>query len=219
MTITTILFDFGQVLSVRSSRGEFAAHARAAAAEFNVFAGALLQALGDVDSQLLLEHGQITTAEYRRRMLEPLGLDPAAQERLFARLFEPGNRIDSEMRAMLIALKAAGYRLGLLSNAGDWLRQDLGTLFAIDGQGRLFDAIVISAEVGVRKPDPRIYRIALERISCRPAECVFIDDQLKNVEAARALGMCAVVFTGPAALWEALDELGVQCRGLQTDGG
>jgi 2-haloacid dehalogenase len=63
-----------------------------------------------------------------------------------------------------------------------------------------FRDILVSGDVGIKKPDPRIFRLMLERIGVEPAAVVLIDDVVDNVERARALGMQAVHFTSPAAL-------------------
>ena len=60
---------------------------------------------------------------------------------------------------------------------------------------RLFDDIVCSAEVGMAKPEPAIYVLAAERLGLEPRECVFVDDLDTNVEAARQVGMQAVLFS------------------------
>jgi HAD superfamily hydrolase (TIGR01509 family) len=60
-----------------------------------------------------------------------------------------------------------------------------------------FDGIVISAEVGVMKPAPKIYRLAAESVGVEAAEALFVDDVMANVEGARAVGMEAVHFTNP----------------------
>jgi glucose-1-phosphatase len=60
---------------------------------------------------------------------------------------------------------------------------------------------VLSYEVGAAKPDPRIFKVALEKAECEPAEAVFVDDQLVNVAAAAALGIDAFQFSSPAQFW------------------
>ena len=72
---------------------------------------------------------------------------------------------------------------------------------------RLFRGMVISGEVGVIKPDPRIFRILLERYRIEPAEAVYIDDNFRNAEAARALGIHGIHFTDPAKLRGELEDL------------
>ena len=83
------------------------------------------------------------------------------------------------------------YKVGLLSNAWDDLRQTMHTRWNIDG---LFDDMVLSAEVGIVKPDPRIFHLSVERLGVQPAEAIFIDDISTNVEAAQQEGLAAIEF-------------------------
>jgi putative hydrolase of the HAD superfamily len=83
------------------------------------------------------------------------------------------------------------YKVGLLSNAWDDLRQTMRTRWNIDG---LFDKLIISAEVGIVKPDPRIFHLAVEKLGVQPTEAVFIDDILINVQAAKQQGLSAIQF-------------------------
>ena len=70
-----------------------------------------------------------------------------------------------------------------------------------------FDAIVISSEVGVMKPELKIYRLALGQLKVEPAEAVFVDDMPANVEAARLLGMQAIRFQSPEQILDELAEV------------
>jgi len=72
-----------------------------------------------------------------------------------------------------------------------------------------FEDVVVSGEVGMVKPDPRIYRLAIERCRLEPARTVFVDDLPANVEAARGEGLHAVHFTTPERLRDDLVALGV----------
>jgi 2-haloacid dehalogenase len=72
---------------------------------------------------------------------------------------------------------------------------------------KLFRGMVISGEVGVIKPDPRIFRILLERHRIEPGEAVYIDDNPRNAEAARAFGIYGIHFTDPAKLQRELEDL------------
>jgi 2-haloacid dehalogenase len=71
-----------------------------------------------------------------------------------------------------------------------------------------FEHVVVSGEVGLVKPDPRIYRLAIERCRLQPARTVFVDDVPANVEGARAEGLLAVHFTTPERLRADLVKLG-----------
>ena len=94
-----------------------------------------------------------------------------------------------------------GYKVGLLSNAWDDLRQTMHRRWNIDV---LFDEMIISAEVGMVKPDPRIFHLAVARFDVAPAQAVFIDDTLDNVEAARREGLGAIQFINTR---QTIDEL------------
>src|SRR5262245_33524364 len=82
------------------------------------------------------------------------------------------------------------YKVSILSNADASLRWRLEHEVGIH---HLFDDIVCSAEVGMAKPEPAVFRLAAERLSVVPEQCVFIDDWHRNVDAAREVGMCAVL--------------------------
>jgi putative hydrolase of the HAD superfamily len=91
-------------------------------------------------------------------------------------------------------LRGRGLRMAILTNnVREWEPLWRGKLPAID---EIFELVVDSAFVGMRKPDPAIYSLTVERLGdeLRPEECVFVDDTEPNVEAARALGMRAVHF-------------------------
>ena len=70
-----------------------------------------------------------------------------------------------------------------------------------------FDHIIVSADVKLIKPDPRIYQLTLERIGCQAHEAVFIDDRKINVEAAEALGIKGILFTSKAKTIAALSRI------------
>jgi epoxide hydrolase-like predicted phosphatase len=94
-----------------------------------------------------------------------------------------------DMVALVRRARARGIRTALLSNSwGNTYPRDL-----FDG---VFDAVVISGEVGMRKPDPEIYLHTLDRLGLDAVQCVFVDDLPPNVQAARDLGMVAVLHSG-----------------------
>jgi putative hydrolase of the HAD superfamily len=140
-----------------------------------------------------LERGECTPAEFEQLLASRIvRLDggPVPAEGLLARMFAAALP-SGAMHDLLRQLRAAGVRTGLLSNswgAGDYPRH----LFPV-----LFDAVVISAEVGMRKPEERIFRHAASMIGLQPEECVFIDDIEANVVAAEALGMTGVLHAEP----------------------
>jgi FMN phosphatase YigB (HAD superfamily) len=114
------------------------------------------------------------------------------------------------MAELLAALRAEakGTRLCTLSNYPPWYRW-------IDercGLSRYLDAAFVSYETGVRKPDPEAYRLPCRRLGIPPAEALFVDDRADNCEAARAIGMDAIVFRDAAALREEFARRGFFAR-------
>jgi epoxide hydrolase-like predicted phosphatase len=112
--------------------------------------------------------------------------------RALPRLHEEWRRAQVVIDANLAVVRALRppYRCSVLSNADLSLRGRLKGELALD---HLFDDIVVSAEVGMAKPRPEIFHLAADRLSLPPAACVFVDDWDKNVDAARAVGMQAVL--------------------------
>lgn len=90
-------------------------------------------------------------------------------------------------------LRRAGVRTALVSNSWGAASYPAGLL------NDLFDAVVISGQVGLRKPDPEIYRLAVQKVGLDPAECVFVDDLPSNIGPAAQLGMGTIRHTDPAA--------------------
>jgi epoxide hydrolase-like predicted phosphatase len=147
---------------------------------------------GDPEARGLLaslELGEISEAEYEPRLAAVLGVAP---DGLIDRMFG-GMQPDEAMIDGVRAARAAGVRTGLLSNSWGDDRYDREQLAG------LFDAWVISGEVGLRKPDPAIYSLAAERLELAPQACVFVDDLPGNLKPAAAIGMATVLHGGDAA--------------------
>jgi 2-haloacid dehalogenase len=116
-----------------------------------------------------------------------------------------GDALDGTV-AILDELRGTGVRLFALSN---WSGETFPLARPRYPFLNWFDGIVISGDEGVAKPDARVFHVLLDRHGLVPAETVFIDDAPANVEAAAALGMRAIRFTGADALRDELAELGV----------
>jgi len=110
-------------------------------------------------------------------------------------------------REIIEALKRNGYRLGLLSIHGrEWVEHYEQTF----SHHRLFDATLYSYEVGLCKPNPRVYEIILERLHARPEESLFIDDNPVYLEGASKLGIETLQFTSAEQLRQDLSKLGIR---------
>lgn len=86
-------------------------------------------------------------------------------------------------------LKAANYKIGLLSNVGETTMEKL---FTPEELATIFDDVLLSYEVHLAKPEPAIFAMAADRLHLQPAECVMIDDSQSNIDGAIAAGMKAI---------------------------
>ena len=135
-----------------------------------------------------LETGELTEPEFEERFARILTLREDRAPGLVDRLFG-GMKEDVAMFDAMRIAKAAGIRTGLLSNSWGVDRYDRSQF------PRFFDAVVISGEEGVRKPDREIYDIALRRMALPASEIVFVDDLPGNLKPARDLGMATLHHT------------------------
>jgi putative hydrolase of the HAD superfamily len=158
---------------------------------------------GDGNPIHALERGECTSGEFER-LLAPMlvrrdgGQVPA--EGLLTRMFAASKPCEP-MYAAIATLRTAGLRTCLLSNS--WGNDAYPRAVF----GDMYHAVVISAEVAMRKPEERIFRHAADLIGLAPSECVFIDDMEANVRVAEATGMRGVLHTEPESTVLALGEL------------
>lgn len=143
-----------------------------------------------------LETGALPEAEFETAFAERLGLAP---DGLIAKLFG-GIEPDAAMVQAVARAREQGIVTGLLSNS--W-----GRATDYDALGDIFDGKVISALEGMRKPDPRIYPLAAERMDLPPEEIVFVDDLGFNLKPAKQLGMATVLHEDAATTIPKLEEL------------
>jgi len=195
MSIHAVIFDLGGVLvrtDDRLPRTRLAESLGMSYAELSalVFEGpsARQATLGQISEQ---EHLEATCLALKK---------PASEWQTFREAFFAGDGIDNELVDFIRRLRPK-YKTGILSNAWSGVRQWLTEFWRIMDA---FDEAVLSAEVGLMKPDPRIYALALQQLGVLPAEAVFVDDFNENVEAARRLGLHAIRFLNRA---QALAEL------------
>jgi putative hydrolase of the HAD superfamily len=150
------------------------------------------------------EEGRIAEAEFELGLAELLGV--GAAEGLIDRLFA-GALPDEAMVGAVRRARAAGVRTGLISNSWGTSRYPRALL------AELFDGVVISGEVGIRKPAPRIYELGAQAIGLPPSECAFVDDLPFNLPPAQELGMAVVHHTDPQATIPELEKLlGISLR-------
>jgi epoxide hydrolase-like predicted phosphatase len=134
------------------------------------------------DLLIALEEGRMEEPEFEPQLAALLKVEPL---NLIDRLFA-GSSLDPLMIAAVRAAHDSGIRTGLVSNSWGVRRYPRPLM------DEIFDGIVISGEVGMRKPAPRLYELGAERIGVEPAACVYVDDLPFNLEPPRELGMATI---------------------------
>ena len=146
--------------------------------------------VGEISAE---EHWAEVTKRVRR---------PAAETESIRAEFFAGDVVDYELLEFIRALRP-DYYVGLISNAWPDLREYITSQKFADA----FDTMVISAEVGVMKPEARIYQIALEQAGVSPHEAVFVDDFYDNIEGCEKVGMQGIHFQDPESALQELKTL------------
>ncbi len=196
----TVIFDYGEVISLSQSPGDRAVLERLAGVSGGTDGGAASERfwaayLAHRDG---LDQGKGGVAGYWRAVADEIGAswDEGRVHELWAADFRSWLSVNPDVIDLLTDLRAGGTPLALLSNAGP----DYGSYFRHGPLGDLFAACYVSGELGLLKPHPEIYRHVLDDLGITPAEAVFIDNRASNVAGAQALGITGHVFTGAAAL-------------------
>ena len=146
-----------------------------------------------------LEKGEVDVDEFEPAFAEAIGVPDS--DGLVERLFR-GIAPDERMLDAVRVARRAGVRTGLISNSwGSGLEYDDALMV------ELFDAVVISGDVGLHKPQREIFELGASRIEVPAAECVFVDDLRENCEGAEAVGMTAVLHRGADTTLPRLEEL------------
>lgn len=198
-----LLVDYGGVLTTSVS-DSFAAFCAAEAIAVEDLQRAFGAASRGPDSPFRhVEVGAITQEQFDAqvasllsaacaRTIEPIGL----KQRMFSAIVPDAVMVDA-----LIAARAAGIRTGLVSNS--WGGAD----YPRERFDELFDGVVLSGEVKLRKPDPEIFLLGAERIGVPADQCVFVDDIESNVIGANAVGMTGIFHTNTPETVARLEEI------------
>ena len=201
MTIRAVIFDFGSVLVQMGDETP----RQALAEQLGVPLKELYRLVFDSETASRAMVGELTIEQHWQAVGAALGVAPEALPAVRAQ-FWSADQVNTELVDFIRRLRPK-YKVGLLSNAWNDLRQGMQQRFGFDG---LFDELVISAEVGLAKPDPRIFRLAVARLGVQPEQAIFVDDVLANVEAARLIGLQAIHYRHNSQLFQELERLNVQ---------
>jgi epoxide hydrolase-like predicted phosphatase len=197
MTIRAIFIDFGGVIMRTEDKGPRARQAE----RLGMTSRDLEKIVFESESSQRASIGEIPEEAHWQAVAGALGVSRPEADKIIDEFFS-GDRADNALLSFLRSLRPER-KVGLISNAWSGLRAFITRRKFED----VFDEMIISAEVGVMKPDLKIYRLALEKLDAKPEESVFLDDVLVNVEAARSIGMSAIQFTQPEKALEELKKL------------
>ena len=153
------------------------------------------------DMTRAVDLGYLSKREFHQRIGEMNVMDSSE----IFHILEGGSSLDESMLNLVRKLKG-NYRIGMLSNISP---RRLDDFFSAENK-ELFDALTLSYDIGFAKPDEQAYRVALAQLDVLAEEAVFIDDQLRNIEAAQNIGMHAVHFTGQANLRHELEKYAIR---------
>lgn len=216
--ITTIVADFGGVLSSPLEPAHGAAHAELGItiAELGAAMGAVAAQRGGENPLHALEEGTMTEEDFFGAIAAQMSADLGRPVDLgrYSELYWGALMRNDPLIERLTALRAEGYRMGLLTNnVREW--EPFWNAMLPAG---LFDVVVDSAFVGLRKPDPAIYALTEERLGVPGTEIVFLDDFVENCDAARAAGWTAVRFVETGQTIDELDAI-LAARGVPPGAG
>ena len=194
-----IVFDYGEVISVSQSEADRAALVEISGLDSNLFWELYDRYREDLDQGVTLPR------EYWNLVARDAGAEwsPATLQQLWAADIRSWISVEPGTVQLLAELHAGGTRVALLSNAGF----DFSDPFRHSPMAAYFEAMFVSAELGLIKPDPEIYRVAARELGISLEQMVFIDNKKINVDAAVALGVTGHVFTTVAELRAFLESL------------
>ena len=188
-----LILDYGNVLTYPQARDVVEVMAARLGVGVEAFFAAYWEHRRPYDAE------DYAAVEYWRRVLRSLGRRPEEPgegtllDWLTQRDGDSWMRYREETWNLARDARAGGVRTSMLSNMSvelyECIRRDRDL-------HEWFDVVIVSGDVRMTKPDPRIYRVCLDRLDAEPAECLFVDDRPENVSAAAALGMRTVHFAG-----------------------
>jgi putative hydrolase of the HAD superfamily len=197
MSIRAVFFDLGGVIV----RTEYQTPRQKLAERLGMEYDDLSRIVFDSDTGLQASIGAITSEQHWESVMKRL--KRSAEEMTAIRdEFFASDIVDRQLLDFLRSLRGK-IQTGLISNAWSDLRDYLTREKMIDA----FDHIIISAEEGVAKPDPKIFQIALEKAGVTPSEVVFVDDFYVNIEGCEKIGMKGIHFKDAPSTLEQLKQL------------
>ncbi|MDR2535063.1 MAG: HAD family phosphatase [Treponema sp.] len=202
MAIQAVVFDFGKVISFPPEASVMETLASIAGVAKPVMDDLVWKYRGDYD------RGTVSAKAYYQTVLEHGGVSVSESdiERMIQIDLQSWTHINPETVALMEAVKRAGYTLGILSNMPHDFLALARSSFPVFG---LPQVSVFSCEVGSIKPEEEIYRVLLDKASCKPEDVVFFDDIPINVDKAKDLGIQAFLWKSPKDARSVMRRIGI----------
>ena len=210
MAIKTIFFDVGGVLQLgKYSFITFRRHRSTSvhkfmARNFHISLDQWFDSIDTVYAQSI--EGKISKQRVLSVMAKDLNTNPKHLEKLFIRAYRKYFQKNKPLFNLAFSLKKKGYKIGIISDQWHISKEAL----MLPEDIKQFDASIVSCDVGVRKPNKKIYSLALRKLKIKPNESVFIDNQIWNLKPARSLGMKTILFKNNHQTLKDLEKLGVR---------
>lgn len=150
--------------------------------------------------------GKISEAKTMSVISKNIQISPKKLERLLIQDYHKNFRKNKKIYSLAIRLKKQGYKIAILSDQWGPSRKALIEKKYLEN----FHPVIISCDVGIRKPDIKIYKLLLKKIKLKPRQCVFIDNQIWNIESAKKIGMKTILFKNNKKLIRELNNLGIK---------
>jgi len=197
--IKAIIFDFGDVFAKNIMRSIYYETSKRTGANFDVVISEYHKLMP------LIQRGKIMMDEFWKAYAQKLNSDPILIEVVWNQTFEKNIEINKNVESIIKKLKKLGYKVAVCTNT----IKAFSDIHIKNNDYAIFDFVIISCEIGMRKPDREIYEFVLKKLNVEPEECVFIDNELENVEGAKKAGMKTILFENANQLKDNLKKCGI----------
>ncbi len=127
-------------------------------------------------------------------------------EKLFFKAYRKIFKTNKQLYKFTFKLRKKGYKIGILSNQWHLSKQ----VHAPKKRMKKFNSVVITCDMGLRKPDPKIYKLILKKLKTKPSESIFIDNQIWNIEPAKKLGIHTILYKNNKQMFKQLSKWGAE---------
>ncbi len=197
-----VFFDLGGVLSVGKSFELNDGVHKAVARKLKLPLDQYFDSIDTYYSDAML--GRISKHEALKMMAKDLDTNPKKLERIYFNVYKKNFRRNKKLYNFALKLKKTGYKISIISDIWPVAKEVL-----LDRKYTKFNSIITSCDAGVRKIDPRIFKIALRRLHLKPKQVVFTDNQKWNLIAPKRLGIKSILYKNNKQLINDLKKLGI----------